>query len=91
LENALDVSATRVEVVIVDGGRERRLVRDDDSGLPEVDAKLSFLRHATSKIRGASDRVCYDFRLSRALQSASEKLFRRCLDTSGWQVKAAVT
>ena len=55
MENALDASATRVEVEIVDGGRERRLVRDDDSGMPEVDAKLSFLRHATSKIRGASD------------------------------------
>jgi DNA mismatch repair ATPase MutL len=91
LENALDASATRVEVEIVDGGRERRLVRDDGSGMPEEDAKLSFLRHATSKIRGASDRVCYDFRLSRSLQSASKKLVRRRLDTSGWQVKAAAT
>ncbi len=91
MENALDASATRVEVEIVDGGRERRLVRDDGSGMPEEDAKLSFLRHATSKIRGASDRVCYDFRLSRSLQSASKKLVRQRLDTSGWQVKAAAT
>jgi DNA mismatch repair protein MutL len=54
-ENALDAGATRVEVEIVDGGRERLLARDDGSGMPEEDAKLSFLRHATSKIRSASD------------------------------------
>jgi hypothetical protein len=91
LEIALDASATRVEVEIVDGGRERRLVRADGSGMPEEDAKLSFLRHATSKIRGASDRVCYDFRLSRSLQSASKQLVRQRLDTSGWRVKTAAT
>ncbi len=55
LENALAASATSVEVEIADGGRERMLVRDDGSGMPEEDAKLSFLRHAISKIRGASD------------------------------------
>jgi DNA mismatch repair protein MutL len=54
-ENALDARATRVEVEIVDGGRERMLVRDDGSGMTEDDAKLSVLRHATSKIRTTSD------------------------------------
>jgi len=54
-ENALDAGATRVEVEIADGGRERVLVRDDGSGMAEEDAKLSVLRHATSKIRTASD------------------------------------
>ncbi len=54
-ENALDAAATRVEVEIADGGRERMLVRDDGSGMNEEDAKLSVLRHATSKIRTASD------------------------------------
>ena len=54
-ENALDAGATRVEVEISDGGRERMLVRDDGSGMSEEDAKLSVLRHATSKIRTASD------------------------------------
>jgi DNA mismatch repair protein MutL len=54
-ENALDAGATRVEVEIADGGRERMLVRDDGSGMSEEDAKLSVLRHATSKIRTASD------------------------------------
>jgi DNA mismatch repair protein MutL len=54
-ENALDAGATRIEVEISDGGRERMLVRDDGSGMSEEDAKLSVLRHATSKIRTASD------------------------------------
>ena len=54
-ENALDAGATRVEVEIADGGRERLLVRDNGSGMTEEDAKLSVLRHATSKIRTASD------------------------------------
>jgi DNA mismatch repair protein MutL len=54
-ENALDAGATRVEIEIADGGRERILVRDDGSGMSEEDAKLSVWRHATSKIRTASD------------------------------------
>src|SRR5215212_8321022 len=55
LENALDAGATRIEVEIADGGRERMLVRDNGSGMLEEDAKLSVLSHATSKIRTASD------------------------------------
>jgi DNA mismatch repair protein MutL len=54
-ENALDAAATRIEVEIADGGRERILVRDDGSGMSEEDAMLSVLRHATSKIRTATD------------------------------------
>ena len=54
-ENALDAGATRIEIEIVDGGRERMLVRDNGSGMPQEDAKVSVLRHATSKIRTASD------------------------------------
>src|SRR5829696_1707703 len=54
-ENALDADATRIEVEIADGGRERMLVRDSGSGMSEEDAKLSVLSHATSKIRTASD------------------------------------
>jgi DNA mismatch repair protein MutL len=54
-ENALDAGATRIEVEIADGGRERMLLRDNGSGMSEEDAKLSVLSHATSKIRTASD------------------------------------
>ena len=54
-ENALDAGATRIEVEIADGGRERMVVRDNGSGMSEEDAKMCVLSHATSKIRTASD------------------------------------
>jgi DNA mismatch repair protein MutL len=54
-ENALDAGAKRIEVEIADGGRERLLLRDNGSGMSGEDARLSVLRHATSKIRAAGD------------------------------------
>ena len=50
LENSLDASATRITVVIKDGGKKLIQVSDDGIGMDELDAKTSFLRHATSKI-----------------------------------------
>ncbi len=46
-------NAYRVEMA--DGDRERLLVRDDGSSMTEEDSRLSVLRHATGKIRAASD------------------------------------
>jgi DNA mismatch repair protein MutL len=48
-ENALDAGATRIEVEIADGGRERMLVRDDGSGMQ---AYLTFSRIPYSRILG---------------------------------------
>ena len=55
VENAIDAGATRVDVVVVEAGRTSIQVIDDGKGMSETDARLSFERHATSKISQASD------------------------------------
>lgn len=55
VENAIDADATRVQVLVVDGGKTNVQVIDDGKGMSETDARLSFERHATSKIKKASD------------------------------------
>ena len=53
VENSVDAGATRIDVAVVDAGRTSILVIDDGKGMSETDARLSFERHATSKIRQA--------------------------------------
>lgn len=55
VENALDAGAKRIHVLITDAGRTAIQVIDDGKGMSETDARLSFERHATSKIRQAED------------------------------------
>jgi DNA mismatch repair protein MutL len=55
VENAIDAGATSVSIVIKDAGRTLVQVADNGCGMSEVDARLAFERHATSKIREASD------------------------------------
>ena len=55
VENALDAGAHEVHVVVLDAGRTMIQVVDDGCGMSPTDARLSFERHATSKIRSASD------------------------------------
>ena len=57
VENALDAGATAVDIVVEDGGRALIRVSDDGSGMERDDALLALERHATSKIRVASDLV----------------------------------
>jgi DNA mismatch repair protein MutL len=57
VENALDAGATSVEVTVRDGGRTLVRVADDGHGMSRDDATLAVERHATSKIRQASDLV----------------------------------
>ena len=57
VENALDSGASAIDVSIEEGGRQLIRVSDDGSGMERDDALLALERHATSKIRLASDLV----------------------------------
>ncbi len=50
VENAIDASARRIEVVLGDGGRSLIAVTDDGHGMDEGDLSLCVERHATSKL-----------------------------------------
>ena len=55
VENSVDAGATHIDVLVTDAGRTSIRVIDDGKGMSETDARLSFERHATSKIRTADD------------------------------------
>lgn len=55
VENAVDAGAKTINVLVVDAGRTSIQVIDDGKGMSDTDARLSFERHATSKIRKADD------------------------------------
>jgi DNA mismatch repair protein MutL len=55
LENAIDAKATHITVEISKGGTEKIVITDDGVGMDEMDARLAFERHATSKIRNLDD------------------------------------
>lgn len=55
VENSVDAGAHNISVIVTDAGRTLIQVIDDGHGMSETDARLSFERHATSKIRKADD------------------------------------
>lgn len=55
VENSVDAGADTINVLVTDAGRTLIQVVDNGKGMSETDARLSFERHATSKIRQASD------------------------------------
>ena len=55
LENSVDAHAKSVQVIIREAGRNLIQIVDDGSGMTETDARMSFERHATSKIRTSDD------------------------------------
>lgn len=54
-ENSIDAGAYMITVEIKDGGTTYIRVSDNGSGMSAEDAKICFLRHATSKIQTEND------------------------------------
>ena len=57
VENAIDAGATSITVEIKDGGISFIRITDNGAGIHKDDVKTAFLRHATSKIKDATDLV----------------------------------
>ena len=55
LENAVDSGADQVQLLVKDAGRTLIQVIDNGCGMSVTDARMSFERHATSKIKDARD------------------------------------
>ncbi len=55
IENSVDAGAENIRVLIKDSGKTLIQLTDDGTGMSETDARLSFERHATSKITTAQD------------------------------------
>jgi DNA mismatch repair protein MutL len=55
LENAIDAGANQIQLIIKEAGKKLIQVIDNGSGMSETDARMCFERHATSKIKNASD------------------------------------
>ncbi len=55
LENAVDAGATEIQLFVNDAGKALVQVIDNGKGMSETDARMSFERHATSKIKSIDD------------------------------------
>lgn len=55
LENAVDAGASKINVHLKDAGKTLIKITDDGCGMSAIDARMSFERHATSKIRDQKD------------------------------------
>lgn len=94
LENAIDSGADAIKLIIKDGGKALIQVVDNGSGMSTTDARLSFERHATSKIKSAEDLFSLHTKGFRGEALASiaaiahvELLTRTATDEVGIQIK----
>lgn len=55
MENALDAGGSKIKLIVKDAGKTLIQVIDNGCGMTETDARMSFERHATSKIQKAED------------------------------------
>ncbi|MCS6819001.1 MAG: ATP-binding protein, partial [Chitinophagales bacterium] len=55
MENAVDAGASAIQVLIRNAGKESIQIIDNGCGMSHTDARMSFEKHATSKISKAED------------------------------------
>jgi len=55
LENSIDAGSTKIQLVIKDAGKQLVQVIDNGKGMSHTDARMSFERHATSKLSTTDD------------------------------------
>ncbi len=55
LENAIDAGSTNIKLIVKEAGKTLVQVIDNGCGMSEMDARMSFERHATSKIKRSED------------------------------------
>ncbi len=55
VENSIDAGATAITVEIIDGGKKLLRVTDNGCGISKKQCAIAFLRHATSKLKNASE------------------------------------
>lgn len=55
LENSVDAGSTSIKLIVKDAGKSLIQVVDNGCGMSVTDARMSFERHATSKIRSSED------------------------------------
>lgn len=58
VENSIDASSSKIDIIIEEGGMNLIEIVDDGLGMDREDAKLCFSRHATSKIANDQDLFC---------------------------------
>ena len=96
LENSIDAGAGRIRVELEDGGKRLIRVTDNGIGMEKGDLELAFERHATSKIKDATDLAFIRTMGFRGEALPSIGAVSRLSITSrpsdnleGWQVKTA--
>ena len=55
IENSIDAGSNIIKIELIESGTKSIKIVDNGSGMSHEDAKLCFLRHATSKIRNEND------------------------------------
>ncbi len=92
VENSIDASSSEIEIHLVDSGVKEIEVRDNGIGMEPEDAKMAFLRHATSKLKNLDDLFYIEtlgFR-GEALPSIAS-VSNVCLKTSDGHIGTCVT